>query len=153
MKRILRCAIALTLCFACVLQLGGTAFAATISGKKYVSDVILSYGMTDDEAKKWLTDNGYKYVDANLNAGADDTFSHKRSVYLGYMETNDAKKAITDMRLMNMNGGYSVSDYQVMLEEMRTNIRSFLDNFVIADNIARERITPDIRILINCNIR
>ena len=108
------------------------AFAASFSGKKYVKEMIISYGNTADEAKKWLTDNDYEVLDYNLNEGADNTFSTKRAVYIGYKTTDDADEAITDMKLMNMKGGYSVQDYQMLLDEQKENIKSFFDNFKIA---------------------
>ena len=113
------------------------AFAAS-SKKNYIKDVIISYGKTADEAKAWLTDNGYEIFDYDLNKGADDTFSTARAVYLGYTTTDDANEAVTDMRLMNMKGGYSVQDYQILLEEQKTNIRAFMDNFIVAINEYRD---------------
>ncbi len=108
-----------------------SAFAAS-SGKKYVKEVILSYGDTEDEAKQWLIDNDYEVLDSNLNEGADSTLSSKRAVYLGYKTTNKADEAITDMKLMNMKGGYSVQDYQMILSEQKDNIKAFFDNFKVA---------------------
>ena len=109
-----------------------STFAATFSDKKYVKEMIISYGKTEAEAKKWLTDNDYEIIDNNLNDGADDTFSTKRAVYVGYKTTNDADEAVTDMKLMNMKGGYSVQDYQVLLEEQKTNIKQFFSDFKVA---------------------
>ena len=100
----------------------------------YLKDVVLSYGKTADEAKAWLTENGYEILDYDLNEGADDTFSTARAVYLGYTTTDNAEEAITDMRLMNMKGGYSVQDYQMLLEDQKANIKLFLDNFIVAIN-------------------
>ena len=111
-----------------------TSAMAASSKATYIKGVVISYGSTEDEAKNWLTDNGYEVLDYNLNEGADDLISSKRAVYLGYTTTEDADEAITDMKLMNMKGGYSVQDYQMLLEEQKTNIRSFLDNFIIAIN-------------------
>ncbi len=115
-----------------------SAFAASFSGKKYVKEMIISYGNTADEAKKWLTDNDYEVLDYNLNEGADNTFSTKRAVYIGYKTTNDADEAITDMKLMNMKGGYSVQDYQMLLDEQKSNIRAFFNNFKVAVKEYRE---------------
>ena len=108
-----------------------SAFAAS-SGKKYVKEVILSYGDTAEAAKKWLTDNDYEVLDSNLNDGADDTFSTKRAVYLGYKTTDKADEAITDMKVMNMKGGYSIQDYQMLLSEQKDNLKVFFDNFKVA---------------------
>ena len=96
--------------------------------------MIISYGDTADGAKSWLKDNGYKIIDSNLNEGADDIISTKRAVYLGYKTTLNADEAITDMRLMNMQGNYSFEDYQMLLDEQKANIRVFIDNFIVAVN-------------------
>ncbi len=119
--------LALTLCIGTCTS----AFAAS-SGKKYVKEVILSYGDTEEAAKQWLTDNGYEVLDNNLNDGADNTLSTKRAVYLGYKTTDKASEAITDMKLMNMKGGYSIQDYQMMLSEQKDNLKVFFDNFKVA---------------------
>ena len=109
-----------------------SAFAATFGGKKYVKEMIISYGNTADEAKKWLTDNDYEVVDNNLNDGANDWISTERAVYLGYKITDNADEAITDMKLMNMNGGYSTQDYQMLLDEQKSNIKQFFSDFKVA---------------------
>ncbi len=133
LKKLFRGAISAFLAVAIAATTCTSAMAAS-SKATYIKDVVISYGDTEDEAKNWLTENGYEILDNNLNEGADDLISDKRAVYLGYTTTNDAEEAITDMRLMNMKGGYSVQDYQMLLEEQKTNIQSFLENFLIAVN-------------------
>ena len=126
---------ALSLVLAMVLTFSTCANVLAASNKStYIKDVVLSYGKTAAEAKDWLTKNGYEILDYDLNEGADDTFSTARAVYLGYTTTNDAEEAITDMRLMNMKGGYSVQDYQILLEDQKANIKLFMDNFIVAIN-------------------
>ena len=126
---------ALSLVLAMVLTFSTCANVLAASNKStYIKDVVLSYGKTADEAKAWLTENGYEVLDYDLNEGADDTFSTARAVYLGYTTTNNAEEAITDMRLMNMKGGYSVQDYQMLLEDQKANIKLFMDNFIVAIN-------------------
>ncbi len=133
MNKTIKLTISLILCAVIVFQ-PFTASAARSSGKTYVKEMILSYGKTSDEAKKWLTNNGYEILNYDLNEGADDIWSTKRSVYLGYKTTDEVDEAITDMRLMNMNGGYSVQDYQIMLEEQKSNIEAFLNDFIVSVN-------------------
>jgi hypothetical protein len=137
-KKLYRVLISLVLVFTICFGTCTNGFAATGSGGKYIKEVIISYGDTADEAKAWLTENGYEVLDKNLNEGADDTFSTARAVYLGYTTTNDANEAITDMKLMNMKGGYSVQDYQMLLDEQKTNIRNFFKNFKVAVKEFRE---------------
>lgn len=137
MKKMIKSIVAIILCFTCMLQ-PCTAFSATFTGKTYIKELILSYGKTEADAKSWLQDRGYKFVDDNLNSGADDTFSTKRAVYLGYKTTSKASEAITDMKVMNMNGGYSVQDYQMLIEQQKADVREFVNNFIVALNEFRE---------------
>ncbi len=137
MKKTVKIIISLMLCVTCIIQ-PCAAGAATFTGKTYVKEMIISYGKTEDEAKAWLDSKGYKTINYNLNEGADDTFSTKRAVYLGYKTTYNADEAITDMKLMNMKGGYSIEDYQMLLDEQKLNIGVFLDNFKIALKEYRE---------------
>ena len=132
MKKVLSALISVVLAVTLCVTTCTSAFAATFNGKKYVKEMIISYGKTEDEAKKWLTDNDYEVIDNNLNDGADNSISTKRAVYVGYKTTNNADEAITDMKVMNMKGGYSIQDYQLLLEEQKTNIKQFFSNFKVA---------------------
>ena len=66
---------------------------------KYVSEVYVAYGKNADAAKKVLEDKGYTPVEGNLNEGG------KTYAMLGYKTTDDPQQAITDLSVMNMNGG------------------------------------------------
>ena len=131
LKKTLSAAISVILALALCIGTCSSAFAAS-SGKKYVKEVILSYGDTVEDAITWLSDHGYEAVDNNLNEGADDAFTSKRAVCLGYKTTSKASEAITDMKLMNMKGGYSIQDYQMLLSEQKDNIKIFFDDFKVA---------------------
>ena len=133
LKRSFKAVISLVLAVVLTFSTCIDVFAAS-SKKTYIKDVVLSYGKTASEAKDWLTKNGYEILDYDLNEGADDTFSTARAVYLGYTTTNDPEEAVTDMRLMNMKGGYSVQDYQMLLADQKANIKLFMDNFIVAIN-------------------
>ncbi len=133
MNKAIKLIISLILCTVIVFQPFSVS-AASLSRETYVKEMILSYGKTSDEAKNWLTNNGYEILNYDLNEGADDIWSTKRAVYLGYKTTDEVSEAITDMRLMNMNGGYSVQDYQIMLDEQKSNIEVFLNDFIVSVN-------------------
>ena len=133
-KKILRALVSIVLVLAICSVSCTNAFAASFGKKTYIKEFFISYGSSDDEAKKYLTDNGYEVVDNNLNEGADDLISKKRSVYLGYKTTDKSDEAITDMKLMNMKGGYSAQDYQILLNEQRESIQSFFEEFKVAVN-------------------
>ncbi len=116
-----RAAIAMLLAIVMAISSGVNAFAA---GPKYIEEVRLSYGDTAEEAKSWLIENGYTVLDHDLNDGTG-----KQYVYLGYRATNDKNKAITDMAIMDMKGGYSFGDYEKMLEEREAEIQATIHYF------------------------
>ena len=134
----------------------------------YVSDIMLASGDTADAAKKALHDKGYLVYDCNLNEGTDGNVSSIRVVpvkytYMGYKITTDRSKAITDLNVMNQEGGYDVYDYldaaekrmpgvnemvtgmKAACEKMRTNLslgyeaakvaKAYLDLFYVPASI------------------
>ncbi len=132
-KRMIKSTISVLLALIIASSVCINAFAAS-SKQKYIKDMIISYGDTADEAKSWLTDNGYTVLDYDLNEGADTGMSTKRAVYLGYTATDDASEAVRDIRLMNMNGGYSFNDYEMILDEYKSSIQVFINNFIASLN-------------------
>ena len=97
----------------------------------YVSEVMVGMGETAEEAKKALTDAGFTVLDRNLNEGAGSALKTEKFVYLGYKTTTDPNEAITDLAVMNMNGGYSFSDYEALMAKYRdSQIKPFIDNFI-----------------------
>ncbi|MBR6420381.1 MAG: hypothetical protein IKS42_08595 [Oscillospiraceae bacterium] len=117
------------------------AYAA--SKPVYISDLLISYakGTGKDDiaaAKKWLTDKGYVVLDQDLNADTDNIVSKKRPVFLGYKMTSNPKEAVTDIRLMNMNGDYSYDDYAELVTSQREEIGLFLEQIKTALKAYRE---------------
>ena len=100
--------------------------AAAANDGNYVSEVYVAYGKNAEEAKKTLTDKGFIPVEGNLNDGGK-TYS-----MLGYKTTDDPQQAITNLSVMNMNGGYSATDYKNLLKQQKTNIGDFLNGFMPA---------------------
>ena len=92
-----------------------TAFAA--KQEVYVKEIRISTDANDEAAKQWLTENGYTVLDVNLNQKTG-----KDSVYIGYLTTTNPDEAITDISLMQMDGGYSFSEYEAMVEKRREEI-------------------------------
>ncbi len=117
-------ALVLTLTFIALVPMN-TVGAAENNGI-YVSEVYVAYGKDADEAKKTLNDKGYTPVNGNLNE------SGKTCAMMGYKTTDDPQQAITDLSVMNMNGGYSVTDYKHLLTQQKTNIANFLTEFMPA---------------------
>ena len=111
------------------------------TGNKYISQVKIGMGETSNEAKKELEAEGYIILKdesgnfADLNAGAGSKSALKRGandkiVYLGYKTTFNINDAITDMAVMNMNGGYSIEDYNKLIDQQKdSQIIPFVDRF------------------------
>ena len=102
------------------------------AAQRYLKKAHESTGATADAAKKWLTDNGYIVVDTDLNQKTG-----KDCVYIGYKTTTNPDEAITDISLMQMDGGYSFSEYEAMLERKRQELSAIIQSF--AESIVEAR--------------
>lgn len=92
-----------------------TAFAA--SDEVYLADLRLIYADSYEEAKLIVLETkleGYTVYNQNLNANTGRT-----GVWLAYKTTTNVDDAITDISIMQMNGRYSVGNYQEMIEKSR----------------------------------
>lgn len=114
-------ALVLTLTFIALVPMNTVAAARN---GKYVSDVYVAYGKDADAAKQTLEEKGFIPVEGNLNDGG------KTYVMLGYKTTGDIRESITDLAVMNMNGGYSVEDYKTFLKSQKNRIAEFLNEFM-----------------------
>ena len=89
-----------------------------------------------------LKEDGGSYSDLNFEAGTKSGMKKgptQKVVYLGYKTTDNPKEAITDLAVMNMNGGYSVEDYEVLMaNHMEGDIKPFVDRFIAALEEYRE---------------
>ena len=94
----------------------------------YLSDLKMAEANTADEAKMLLTAAGYVILDKNLNPGGD------KAVYLGYKKSTNVEDAITDVRVMNMNGGFNISDYESIVEDALDQYSSEVNSLRIAAN-------------------
>ena len=117
--------IALVLTFTFIALVPVNTVAAANTGK-YVSEVFVAYGKDAEAAKKTLSDKGFIPVEGNLNEDG------KTYAMMGYKTTADPQQAITNLSVMNMNGGYSVTDYKHLLTQQKTNIANFLTGFMPA---------------------
>ena len=154
MKKLLTAITSAVLCMT-MLILAPTqivASAADNTEKKYISEVKVGMGVTSDQASKELLDEGYtilkddngNYADLNKDAGAASPLKegpNQKIVYLGYKTTAKANDAITDLAVMNMNGGYSFEEYEkVMKTHMDTQIKPFVDRFIATLKEYRENL-------------
>ena len=106
-------------------------------GGKYVSDVFIAYGKTEDEAAKWLKDNDWEPVVGDFNAGKASFFDDNElqdqnvAAVMGIKRTDDKQNAITDMAVMNMTGGYSIPDYETLLNDKKAEIDEYVNHFMV----------------------
>jgi len=97
----------------------------------YVSEVIIETGKTESEAKAKLTDNGYTVFDKNIsNTGSSD--EECGYMYIGYKTTDNPDESITDIRTMNMGGGYSYAEYDELINQKTEEIGVQIDNLTAA---------------------
>ena len=118
---------------------------AESGGNKYISEIKLGVGKKAEDALASLEgyeilkgDDG-KPVDLNKNAGGGVGSKGDRVVYLGFKKTSNRSEAITDLATMNMNGGYKVKDYEMLMEtQMKEQIIPFVNVFLAAIEEYRE---------------
>ncbi len=134
MKKASMILLSLLLALTLAATLPAQVFAASVP--EYISEVKIGMGKKSETAKAAL--DGYKIlsdakgnpVDLNQKAGGGWGSKGDKVVYLGYKTTTDRKEAITDLALMNMKGGYSVQEYEALMEgQMKSQIIPFIENF------------------------
>ena len=96
-----------------------TVFAETVEVEKnkdlYVKSIKLAQAKTKNEAKAILEEEGYIFLDGNLNEGTDQD-----GVWIGYTTTDDPNEAIYDMKVMNMKGGFTLTSVEEALKNQET---------------------------------
>ena len=99
---------------------------------KYLQDIFVAYGKTEEEAKKWLKENGWEPIKGNANAGLGKAsfFDNEIAAVIGIRRTTKADEALTDLAVMNMKGGYSLPAYQELLDEKKAEIDEFIRGFI-----------------------
>ena len=85
--------------------------------EEYLSEVALVYEDSVEDAKKAIAGTDWKLLEQDLNPNADYIFDN--GVYLIYKTSTNVEDAITDLRVMDMYGGYSISNYEKQLEASR----------------------------------
>ena len=147
MKRILTTALSLTL--AVIMAFLGAAQVFADSQKTYVSEVMVAMGgsaendLTNDGFTILCDDNGSP-IDLNQGAGGGTGSQGNKKVLMGYKTTTDITEAITDLALMNMEGGYDVQEYDLLMKRyLGAQISPFIDKFIAAINEYRENIESE----------
>lgn len=124
MKRTFKSLISFLLVLSLVIGMSVTAFAASDVEEEYISELRLVYADSYQEAQERLSETalqGYKILNHGLNgnSGVVNTLLGTSGVWLAYKTTTDIDEAITDIAIMQMGGGYSVGNYQQMIEQTR----------------------------------
>lgn len=94
---------------------------------RYLLGLMLCNNADADTAKATLVAAGYSVIDQNLRQG-----NSGECVYLGYTTTTDINEAITDISMMNMNGGFEVMNYYQIAEVNKANINAAAEQFKTA---------------------
>ena len=113
-----------------------TAFAAT--NEQFLSDVALVYEDSAEEAQAAIAGTDWKLYNKDLNPNADITVFDD-GVYLIYKTSTNVEDAITDLRVMDMYGGYSTTNYKQQLEQSRSQYTQAIADLRKATNEFKEK--------------
>ena len=147
MKRLWKSFLAVFLAVTMAMLPTVRVFATEAESPDYVSEVKVFYGDPSAAAAEGYTllcDDANNPVDLNQSAGGGFASKGEKAVYLGYKTTKNSGEAITDLALMNMRGGYSVQDYEVLMErQLKSQILPFIEGFLAAILEYRENYTSE----------
>ena len=107
-------------------------YASAASGEECLSDVALVYEDSLAAAKKAIEGTDWKLLEHDLNPNADAIFND--GVYLIYKTSTNVEDAITDLRIMDMYGGYSITNYKKQLEDSRAQYTQAIADLRVATN-------------------
>ena len=129
---------AMVICLAAAAGVPTAVYAEETEGSgKYVSDVFIAYGKSEKKATEWLQKNGWEPVKGDFNAGKASFFDDNKiqdqnvAAVMGIKRTDDKEQAITDMAVMNMKGGYSLPEYEKLIDEKKAEINEFINHFMV----------------------
>ena len=125
MTKAFKSALSVLLVISLVLSCAVSSRAAT--EEKYISELRLIYANSYKEAQAILQDSAfqdYQILNENLNKNTD-----KIGVWLAYKTTTDIDDAITDIAVMQMNGGYTEGNYQAMIDQSRQEYLKMGENY------------------------
>ena len=128
MRKIFKRIISLTLIL--TLFLCSNIPVVAVEDEEYLADLRIIYAEDYDEAEEILEDSefeDYKLLDANLNENTG-----KSGVWLAYKTTTDIEEAITDIAVMQMNGGYKEGNYQEMIKQSYREYLEFGELYLTA---------------------
>ena len=132
-------ALILSLC----LLLTGTIAVSAKEEELYLADLRIVYAENYEEALSILQNTEFKeysLLNYNLNATAKKvdlgfvTFGEGNGVFLAYKTTTDVAEAITDVAIMQMDGGYREGNYLEMVENSRKEYEKVGTTYLTAIN-------------------
>ena len=132
-----------------VLSMLLSVCAVTVSAaneEEFISEVALVYEDTVEKAKAAIAGTDWKLWEQDLNPNAD--YMYDDGVYLIYKTSTNVEDAITDLRVMDMYGGYSTTNYEKQLEAsraaymkvvgyIRTAANEFAESYAAGDEMAK----------------
>ena len=145
MKRIstITLVILMAVLMACLMP--AQVFADSLT--EYISEVKVYLGSCDaaeGEGYKVLCDDNGKPVDLNQKAGGGWGSKGEKAVYLAYKTTTNPADAVTDLALMNMKGGYSTDDYDVLFDTyLKAQIIPLVEKFMVITDEFRANYNSD----------
>lgn len=84
---------------------------------RYISElIIVTDGQVNDAEAA-----GYTVSEKPIYENTADKENGAGATYIAFKTTNNAAEAITDIRVMNMNGGWSFAEYENYQKELRAN--------------------------------
>ena len=98
--------------------------------EEFLSEVALVYEDSVEDAKKAIAGTDWKLWEQDLNPNADYIIDD--GVYLIYKTSTNVEDAITDLRVMDMYGGYSTTNYQRQLEKSREHYMQMIAKLRVA---------------------
>ena len=104
--------------------------------EEFLSEVALVYEDSVENAKAAIAGTDWKLFEQDLNPNADYMFDD--GVYLVYKTSTNVEDAITDLRVMDMYGGYSSANYERQLEASRESYKNLVDELRIVANEFRQ---------------
>ena len=136
-NKIISCSLAVIIAFTVSVSFNRYApvTANAASKEEFLSEVALVYENSVEKAKEAIAGTEWKLFEKDLNKNADPVFQN--GVYLIYKTTADVEEAITDLRVMDMYGGFTTTNYKNELEKTRKEYEAKIDELrIVADEFA-----------------
>ena len=125
--RLIAALLAIVMLTTCALNI----FAASESDETlYIKDVKLIYAESLSKAKESVP-KGYVLLEQDLNEGTDSD----NKVYFAYSTTKNPDEAVTDIKMMNMNGGFVLSDYEEQMKDVKESVKKLANDVKIAADV------------------